>query len=98
VVQHHETTARARVRDIVILSCVVSAGIHSALVPEHFDEGTGPRLGFVLATAVLAALAVVLTRRATPFGYAANALGRDHQGVPGALPLITPTHRGARPR
>jgi hypothetical protein len=49
--------------DIVILACAVSAGIHGALVPDHFEEGTGAGVGFVVATVLLAILAVVLTRR-----------------------------------
>jgi hypothetical protein len=49
--------------DVVILACAVSAGIHGALVPGHFDEGTGAGLGFVAATLALAGLAVWLTRR-----------------------------------
>jgi hypothetical protein len=57
----------------VIVSCAVSAGIHVALVPEHFDEGIGPGLGFVLASVLLAGLAVVLTRHPTALGYAAAA-------------------------
>jgi hypothetical protein len=57
----------------VIVSCAVSAGIHVALVPEHFDEGTGPGLGFVLASVLLAVLAIVLTRHPTALGYAAAA-------------------------
>jgi hypothetical protein len=48
-------------RDIVILACAISAGIHGALVPGHFDEGTGAGLGFAAATVLLAALAVALT-------------------------------------
>jgi hypothetical protein len=48
--------------DAVILACAVSAGIHGALVPDHFEEGMGPGVGFVLATVLLAALAVALTR------------------------------------
>jgi hypothetical protein len=50
-------------RDIVILACAVSAGIHAALVPAHFDEGTGVGLGFVAATVLLAGLVVALTLR-----------------------------------
>jgi hypothetical protein len=50
--------------DVVILVCAVSAGIHGALVPEHFDDGTGAGGGFVLATVLLAALVVGLTRHA----------------------------------
>jgi hypothetical protein len=50
--------------DVVILVCAVSAGIHGALVPGHFDEGTGAGVGFVLATVLLVALAIGLTRHA----------------------------------
>ena len=50
--------------DVVILVCAVSAGIHGALVPDHFDEGTGAGVGFVLATVLLVALAIGLTRHA----------------------------------
>ena len=49
--------------DIVILTCAVSAGIHAALVPDHFEEGTGAGIGFIVATVLLALLAVVLTRQ-----------------------------------
>jgi len=51
-----------RLVDIAILSCAVSAGIHAALAPEHL-EGTGPGLGLVLSTVLLAGVAVALTRR-----------------------------------
>jgi hypothetical protein len=47
--------------DVVILACAISAGIHAALVPGHFDEGTGAGLGFVAATIALGGLAVLLT-------------------------------------
>ena len=49
--------------DVVILACAISAGIHGALVRDHFREGTGAGIGFVVATVLLALLAVVLTRR-----------------------------------
>jgi hypothetical protein len=49
--------------DLVILTCAISAGIHGALAPEHFEEGTPAGLGFVAATVLLAVLAFVLTRR-----------------------------------
>ena len=55
----------------MVLCCAISAGIHAALVPEHFNEGTGAGLGFVLATVLLAVLAVVLTRRPTQAALAA---------------------------
>ena len=63
--------------DLVILACAISAGIHGALVPGHFDEGTGAGLGFVAATFVLAALAAWLTWRPAStraLGAAAGAL------------------------
>lgn len=46
---------------LVILACAVSAGIHGALTPEHFAEGIGAGLGFLAATALLAALAVAMS-------------------------------------
>jgi hypothetical protein len=49
--------------DVVILACAISAGIHGALVPGHFDEGIGAGLGFVAATVALAGLVVWLTWR-----------------------------------
>lgn len=52
-------------RDVVILACAISAGIHGALVPGHFDEGTGAGLGFASATVLLAAVAVAITLRPT---------------------------------
>jgi len=60
--------------DVVILTCAISAGIHGALVREHFDEGAGPGVGFVVATVLLAALAVALTRRPTQLVLASAAL------------------------
>jgi hypothetical protein len=59
--------------DVLILVCAVSAGIHGALVPEHFDEGTGAGLGFVAATVLLAVLAVALTRAPTQLTLLATA-------------------------
>lgn len=50
-------------RDVVILACAISAGIHGALVPDHFDEGRGAGLGFLAPTVLLAAFVVALTLR-----------------------------------
>jgi hypothetical protein len=64
--------------DIVVLACAISAGIHGALVRDHFRESTGAGVGFVLATVVLAAVAVILTRSPSQFtlvGAAAIFLG-----------------------
>ncbi len=50
-------------RDVLIVACAVSAGIHAALTPEHFGEGAGAGGGFLAAAILAGALAVVLTRR-----------------------------------
>ena len=50
-------------RDVIILACASSAGIHAALAPAHFDEGLGAGLGFLLAAVVLGAIAVGMTLR-----------------------------------
>jgi hypothetical protein len=63
-----------RLTNVVILACAISAGIHAALVPEHFDEGLGPGLGFVLATALLTIVAVALTWQPTRLGLATAAV------------------------
>ena len=55
--------ASAIQRHVVIVVCAMSAGIHAALTPEHFREGAGPGGGFLLATLLLAWLAVAVTRR-----------------------------------
>jgi len=52
-------------RDVVILACAVSAGIHGALAPEHFAEGTAAGVGFVASTVLLAGIAIALTLRPT---------------------------------
>ena len=49
--------------DAVIVTCAISAGIHAALAPDHFHEATAAGIGFVVATVLLAALAVQLTLR-----------------------------------
>ena len=48
---------------IVILASAISAGIHGALAPEHFEGGAGAGLGFVMATVLLFGFAVWLTLR-----------------------------------
>jgi hypothetical protein len=49
--------------DLVILACAISAGIHGALSPSHFDEGIGPGLGFAAATVALTGIVLWLTSR-----------------------------------
>jgi len=50
-------------RDVLIVTCAISAGIHAALTPEHLTEGTGAGAGFLAAAVLLGGLAVALTRR-----------------------------------
>ena len=76
--------------DVVILVSGISAGIHGALVPGHFDEGTGAGLGFVAATVALAGMVVWLTwRPASPSAPAAAAV--TFAGLIGTYVLATTT-------
>jgi len=62
-------------RDVLVLACAISAGIHAALVPEHLEEGRAAAGGFAVSAVLLAPLAVALTYRITPFLlFAAGAL------------------------
>jgi hypothetical protein len=63
----------ARRSRIVVLASAISAGIHGALAPEHFEEGAGAGLGFVVATVLLVGLAIWLTLRP-----------HDRRGIAGA--------------
>jgi hypothetical protein len=77
-------------RDVVILACAVSAGIHGGLVPGHFDEGTGAGLGFVAATVALAGLVVWLTWRPASAS-AIKAAAVMFAGLLGSYALATTT-------
>lgn len=50
-------------RDVVIVACAVSAGIHVGLTPDHLAENTALGLAFAASAAVLAGLCVALTVR-----------------------------------
>jgi hypothetical protein len=58
-------TRAAIERDLVITACAISAGIHAALIPDHWTEGAAAGAGFAVATVLLAAVAVTLTRVAS---------------------------------
>lgn len=54
-------------RDVLILACAISAGIHAALAPEHLEEGRAAAGGFAVSAVLLGVLAIGLTYRVTPF-------------------------------
>jgi hypothetical protein len=76
--------------DIVILACAVSAGIHVALAPGHFEERTGAGLGFVAAAVVLTGVVVRLTWRPTSRSALAVAAA-TFVGLLGSYALATTT-------
>jgi hypothetical protein len=53
-------------RDLVIIACAISAGIHAALAPNHLAAGVAAGVGFAAAAALLAGLAFILTQVASP--------------------------------
>ena len=53
-------------RDLVALSCAVSAGIHAALTPQHYAEAPAAGIAFGLSAVALAGLTIALSRRADP--------------------------------
>jgi hypothetical protein len=83
-------------RDAVIVACAISAGIHAALAPDHFAEGTGAGLGFLAAVVLLAALAVALTRRPSAavllgaVAVLAGLIGSYALAITSGLPLLHP--------
>lgn len=60
-------------RDLVIVACAISTGIHAALTPDHLTEGAAGGAGFAIAAALLAAVAVALTRVVSTAALAAAA-------------------------
>ena len=60
-------------RDLAIVACAISSGVHGALTPAHFAESIGTGLGFLVATVALALLALALTRTTRPFVLIATA-------------------------
>jgi hypothetical protein len=75
--------------DAVVLACAISAGIHGALVRDHFAEGTGAGIGFLVSTLLLALLALALRRRPSAPAFAAAAL--LFAGLIGAYALVVTT-------
>jgi hypothetical protein len=67
-------TRAAIERDLVIVAFAISAGIHAALVPDHWTEGAAAGAGFAIATVLLGAVAVALTRGLSTVPLAATIL------------------------
>ncbi len=89
------------VRDVLIVACAISAGIHAALAPGHFAEGTGPGLGFAAAAILLAGLAVGLTQTPASAAVVAGA-GAVLAGLIASYALaattgLPPLHHDAEP-
>lgn len=61
-------------RDLAVVACAISAGVHAALAPAHLDEGTAAGAGFAGSAVLLALLAVAATRRASQVVLAAISL------------------------
>ena len=49
-------------RDLVVVACAISAGVHAALAPAHFQESTAAGAGFAVSAVLLVVLAAA-TRR-----------------------------------
>lgn len=47
-------------RDVLVVSCAVSGGLHAGLVPSHHGESPALGFSFAVAAAVLAAIVLVL--------------------------------------
>ena len=83
-------------RDLVIVACAISAGIHGALVPQHYAEGVAAGAGFAASALLLAFLAVALTRRASAAALAgvcallAGLIASYGFAVTTGLPLLHP--------
>jgi hypothetical protein len=85
-------------RDLVVIACAVSAGIHAALAPAHFAAGTAAGLGFAVAAVGLGVVVVALTRRPAalePLAAAAlllaGLLGSYALAVTVGMPVLHPT-------
>ena len=83
-------------RDLVIVSCAISAGVHAALAPAHVEEGAGAAAAFAVSAVLLACFSIALTRRvsAPALAGAAIVLTASLAGyalaVTSGLPIVHP--------
>lgn len=61
-------------RDLVVVACAVSAGIHAALTPAHFGESVAAGVGFLGAAGLLGGLAVAVSRHLDSVALAVTAM------------------------
>jgi hypothetical protein len=61
-------------RDVLVFVCAISAGVHTALAPEHLEEHVALGMGFLLSAVLLAVLAVALTDRPSRLNVATAAV------------------------
>jgi hypothetical protein len=67
------TGAAAIERDLLVVACAISAGVHAALVRGHLEEGAAAGAAFAGSAILLAGLAAVLTLSTSPAALAATA-------------------------
>ena len=83
-------------RDVLVFVCAISAGVHTALAPEHLEEHVALGAGFLLSAVVLAVLAVALTDGPTRLNVTAAAvlltglIGSWVLAVTTGLPVLLP--------
>ena len=70
------TEAELAARNVVVACCAASAGVHAALVPEHFDESALLGGGFAVAAVLLFASTLAFSGQgpASPLAAPATAL------------------------
>lgn len=54
----NQAVAGGALHAVLVDAAAISLGIHAALTPAHFEEGTGPGAGFLASALVLATLVV----------------------------------------
>ena len=83
-------------RDVLVFACAISAGVHTALAPEHLEEHVALGAGFLLSAVLLAVLAVALTDGPSRLNVAAAAvllaglMGSWVLAVTTGLPVLLP--------
>jgi len=85
-------------RDLVIVACAISAGVHAALTPVHFGESNAAGGGFLVAAVILAGLVVAPIRHASAptltltvtAGVLAGLIASSALAITSGLPVLHP--------